>query len=207
MSPSDPRGDAPEARRQGDEVRDELREFLAQAAVSLVLEGGNPPKSTEPEPTPSSVPLSGRRTRQAHRSTSLSAFLLVSATAIAVVLWWPEPVQLPEALQGRWTTRAPAFTGRELIIGSRTLGFRVDPEEPEQIYPVTARRITARGDARDIRIEYDTPEGRFTVVLSLSPDGIRLANRSEVLWTRAESMSPGRSEKLRFTPIHSRSLE
>lgn len=187
------------------ESRHELREFLAQAAVSLVLEGSSPPKPEER--VPPHAPPPGKRERRPRRSTALSAFLLATASAIAIVHWWPEPVRLPDALQGSWTTSAPAFTGRELIIGSRTLGFRVDPEEPEQIYPVTARRITARGDARDIRIEYDTPEGRFTLVLSLSPDGIRLANRSEVLWTRTESTPSGHDEKLRVTPIHTRSLE
>ncbi len=205
MIPSEPRGPDPRPEDQREELRGELREFLAQAAVSLVLEGSGPPKPDEKvQPAPPSP-----RTRSHHppRLAPLLVILLAAASAIAIVHWWPEPVRLPDALQGRWTTTASSFTGRELIIGSHTLGFRVDPEEPEQIYPITARRISTRGDTRDVRIEYDTPEGRFTVVLSLSPDGIRLANRSEVLWTRAESTPPGQAEKLRVTPIHFRARE
>lgn len=168
--------------------------FPVQRWVPGVLHGPPPPVT---------------RTRQwvVSRSAATSAFLLVLALAVAIGYWWPQPVQLPDNLQGRWTTTSPSFTGRELVIGSRTLGFRVDPEEPEQIYIVTARRITPRGSAQVVRIEYQAPEGRSVITLSLSPDGIRLANRSEALWTRAGSMSPGRSEKLRFTPIHFRSLE
>ncbi len=184
MTRPEPRGTNPEPPDQGEDLQKELREFLAQAAVSLVLEGSSPPKLEDQPPAPSPVPRSGKRTRHAGRSTALPAFLLVAATALAVVRWWPEPVRLPEALLGHWTTTAPTFAGRELILESRSLGFRVDPAQPEQRFPVIARRITPRGDAQDVRIEYDTPEGRFTLVLSLSPDGIRLANRSEVLWIR-----------------------
>ena len=141
------------------------------------------------------------------RSAAISVFLLVLAGAVAIAHWWPRPAQLPDTLRGRWTTTAPSFTGRELIIGSRTLGFRVDAEGPEQIYPVTARRISARGSTQVVRIEYRAPEGRSVITLSLSPDGIRLSNRREALWTRVESITPGRSEQLKLTPIHTRSRE
>ncbi len=205
MIPSEPRRAHPGQDDQGEELRSELREFLAQVAVSLVLEGsGSPQPDVKVPPGP---PSPGTRGHHSSRFTPLLIILLAAASAIAIVRWWPEPVRLPDALQGRWTTTAPSFTGRELIIGSHTLGFRVDPEEPEQIYPITARRITPRGLAKDVRIEYQAPEGRFVITLSLSPDGIRLSNRSEVLWTRIDSMSPGRSEKVKFTATHFRSLE
>lgn len=185
MSFSDPPVGAPGPQRQSEELRSELREFLAQAAVSLVLEGSGPPKPAEQTPTPSPVlPLRGKRTPVTRRPASLSALLLVAASALALVRWWPEPVELPEALRGHWITTNPSFAGRALIIEPRSLGFRVGPGEPEQHFTVATRRITARGDAQDVRIEYDTPEGRFTLILSRSPDGVRLANRSEVLWVR-----------------------
>ncbi len=148
--------------------------------------GGTGPSKPEPRPpAPRSVPSPGKPARPPSRSTSLLALLLVAATAIAMVRWWPEPVELPEALRGHWVTTNPSFTGRELIVEPRSLGFRAGSGEPEQVFPVAARRIAERGDARDFRIEYVTPEGRFTITLSLSPDGIRLANRSEVLWMRS----------------------
>ncbi len=156
------------------------------------------------EPPP---PATQTRRWAVSRSAAISAFLLVLAGAAAVGHWWPHQTQLPDNLQGRWTTTAPSFAGRELIIGSRTLGFRVDAEEPEQIYPVTARRITERGSAQDVRIEYQAPEGRSVIALSLSPNGIRLSTRSEALWTRAGSTPAGGVEKLRFTPIHTRHWE
>lgn len=184
MIPPTPHGADARSHGQNDEIRNELREFLAQAAVSLVLERTGPSKPERRPPAPPSISSRRRWTHLPSRSRSFLALLLVAASAIAMVRWWPEPVQLPEALQGRWTTTAPAFTGRELIVEPRSLGFRAGPGEPEQVFPVAARRIEERGDARNFRIEYDAPEGRFTLILSLSPDGVRLANRSEVLWIR-----------------------
>lgn len=103
---------------------------------------------------------------------------------LSVLRWWPEPVTLPETLQGYWTTSDPAFSGRALLVERASLGFRVGGDQPVQVFPVRHRLLRSHGAVQEVRVDYEAPEGVFTITLSLSPDGLRLENRSEVLWTR-----------------------
>lgn len=191
------RGPHPAVPEPPDELREELREFLVQSAVTLTLEGrrsiihGAAPPEPEQEPEP---PHAGRsatakdpaaRQRRGRVLVYVAILLLVGSALVRTGRAVAAAPRVPGVLLGGWTTEAPQFAGRMMRFDSLSVTFRAGPGTPWETYPVTRRHVEVRAGTQYIDLDYAAPEGAFTLSLVLAADGhLSFANRDDVTWTR-----------------------
>src|SRR3990172_2904563 len=104
----------PTAEPQTEEQRAELRDFLVQAAVSLVVEAAAPSTPEEPPPPPAPAPARSRTVDYAmtiRRGILLG--LVASLATVAGIMFWPSQVNttVPDVVLGDWVTKSPKYPG------------------------------------------------------------------------------------------------
>ncbi len=173
---------------QTEEQRAELRDFLVQAAVSLVVEDTAPGTPEEEPPPPPPAATSLRSPRVDYAMTIRRGILLglvASLTTVAGILFWPSPVNttVPEAVLGDWVTKSPKYPGRMLSVTATDVGFQTAGNMP--VHPVlSVQTRPGPNGAERVIIEYQTGSGPYTLDVLRNGETIAFTHQTDVVWTR-----------------------
>ena len=176
----------PTAEPQTEEQRAELRDFLVQAAVSLVVEAAAPTTPEEPPPPPTPAPARSRTVDYAmtiRRGILLG--LVASLATVAGIMFWPSQVNttVPDVVLGDWVTKSPKYPGRMLSVTATDVGFQTAGNMP--VHPILS--VQARpgpNGAERVIIEYQTASGPYTLDVLRNGETIAFTNQTDVVWTR-----------------------
>ena len=170
---------------QTEEQRAELRDFLVQAAVSLVVETAAP-EEAPPPPPPTPAPVRSRTVDYAmtiRRGILLG--LVASLATVAGIMFWPSQVNttVPDAVLGDWVTKSPKYPGRMLSVTATEVGFQTAGNMP--VHPIlSVRTRPGPNGAERVIIEYQTASGPYTLDVLRNGETIAFTNQTDVVWTR-----------------------
>ncbi len=92
----------------------------------------------------------------------------------------------PAEAVGRWTTRAPRYAGRALVVGPSEVQLEMGDAGPPVQGFISEVRTWQEGSNTVVRLEYRTVDGAQILEMILqAPDRMRLRNPPEVVWTRS----------------------
>ncbi len=172
---------------QAEEQRSELRDFLVQTAVSLVVEAAAPSTPEEgPPPPPAPAPVRSRTVEYAmtiRRGILLG--LVASLATVAGIMFWPSPVNttVPDAVLGDWVTKSPKYPGRMLSVTTTEVGFQTAGNMP--VHPIlSVKTRPGPNGAERVIIEYQTASGPYTLDVLRNGETIAFTNQTDVVWTR-----------------------
>jgi len=170
---------------QTEEQRAELRNFLVQAAVSLVVETAAP-EEAPPPPPPTPAPVRSRTVDYAmtiRRGILLG--LVASLATVAGIMFWPSPVNttVPDAVLGDWVTKSPKYPRRMLSVTATEVGFQTAGNMP--VHPILSVRTRPGPNGTErVIIEYQTASGPYTLDVLRNGETIAFTNQTDVVWTR-----------------------
>jgi len=177
----------PTAEPQTEEQRAELRDFLVQAAVSLVVEAAAPSTPEEPPPPPQApAPVRSRAVDYAmtiRRGILLG--LVLSLVTVAGIMLWPTQVNttVPDGVLGDWVTKSPKYPGRMLSVTTTDVGFQTAGNMP--VHPIlSVQTRPGPNGAERVIIEYQTASGPYTLDVLRNGETIAFTHQTEVVWTR-----------------------
>jgi hypothetical protein len=172
---------------QTEEQRAELRDFLVQAAVSLVVEDAAPSTpEAPPPPPPAPAPVRSRKVDYAmtiRRGILLG--LVASLATVAGIMFWPAQVNstVPDAVLGDWVTNSPKYPGRMLSVTATDVGFQTAGNMP--VHPVlSVQTRPGPNGAERVIIEYQTASGPYTLDVLRNGETLAFTHQTDVVWTR-----------------------
>jgi hypothetical protein len=111
-----------------------------------------------------------------------AGWLLAASCALAVAACSRGAGTVPPTLLGRWTSRAPAYAGRTLLISSRSLVFASSETASENYAVRGVETHTEQDGSLAVTIEYGTREDDRTLRIrryETRPPSLTLGDRSE----------------------------
>lgn len=125
-----------------------------------------------------------KRPRQKHRKEIVAGVIILSLVVVAV-FYFNSTEQLPEKLEGIWTTTHPKYEGRYFKLEAKTIvfgtgGFNIDVYFIEDI----EKTASSKGTVFVLNCQNSNNDPyRFAFVSSTGkPDEIRFQHQQQIVW-------------------------